>query len=577
MGKHIPYEEKTFDQAFCDVLQERGDQEALIFQNNRYTVRDWNRRSKMVMDGLYNIGVRKGMRVAHFFPATDNWVFLITGTMRMGSIVVPLNLEWKAKEIRDGLKRCGVNTLIFTDWYKGRDNIALLKEALPGLEDCIPGNYDNPELPELKNLICISEIGETYSFAYDWKTLMAKSKQFDSQLINRLRDYVSHDDMAYFLMTSGTLSHPKPVMIDHLGISGFQACAPYAMWPYAKEAIWRLGLKAGTDPTPFLMCVPNWHNASVITLWFSFFTPNQPVVVMDLFDPELVLETLEKEKVVHTFMFTLHFKMLKSHPRYEDYHHERLKIAWIGSMPMDYELIAEMGIEVQGNIYGLSESGLVAVGLMTPDYSMDPNKVKWSHGKVVPWLEVEIRDPETNEKLPNESIGSIWIKGPYISRGYYNMPEENAKLFDDRGFLHTEDIGYIDEENCIKTLGKTKDMVKTGGENVAVREVEDAITEYVPEVNLVVVVGIPDEKWVEKVTAVVTLNEGFEGKFTAEDIQKRLKTSIAGYKVPKVILFVSEQDFIPHIRSLGKYNRPGIRQLAMRKLGIEDEQQMIKK
>ena len=456
------------------------------------------------------------------------------------------------------------------DDLNGMDLIPIITEIVPELKDSKPGDLNSTELPKLKNVICLSETNTKYSFAHDFIELFNYSTDYDTNLINDLKSAVTPDDTLVLLLTSGTTSFPKPAITTH---RTFAAVSGLSDAPSYFGVNWLLQRNAPDESIRFLLMVPNWHNSATLMLSLSMVGPFC-LHMIKAFDPSEVLKTIEREKIQHTFGFGLHFRMLAAHKNFDEFDLSSLVVAITGHDPSDYEMIRDkFGVKHQLNVYGATEAGTVVMGLLPPNSTRDPNKLKNSYGRVPTWIDVKIKDVETGKELPIGEIGEICIKGPYIFSGYYNLPDETSAGFDDEGYFHMGDIGHLDEENFIYWDGRLKDVVKSGGENVSALEVEKFLEMETPFIRTAAVVGVPDQKWQEAVTAVVSLMPEYEkeGKITPEEIIQFCKGKIAGYKIPKHIIVINHEKMAQYFLLLGKRDKGKIRPLALEKLGIKED------
>ena len=561
---------RTMPEVWEDALAKYGDMEALVYRSQRFTRREWNRNINKMTNALYKLGVRKGDKVVYSMPVTPEWTYVWLGVAFMGAVVVPINMTWKALEYRDALKRCDVHTFVFMDKFRGVDYIPIVKETIPGLEGSKPGELHCPELPNLKNVICLSRDHNKYDFAYDFYEIHAQGADYVESLIHELRSAVKPDDPANLMLTSGTTAFPKPAINTH---RTWASPASLTDMPAYFGLNWVAERTPLGQPIRFLLMVPNWHNSASLLLGLSMAT-RLCLHLVEFFEPTEVLETIEREKIQHSFGFGLHYRMVAAHPRLKDYDLSSFNITATGHDPGDYDTIKDViGIEHQLNIYGITEAGTITVGLLPPESTKDPYKLKYSYGRVPTWIDVKVKDPETREELPVGQIGEICIKGPYIFSGYYGMEEEYQKLMDEEGYFHTEDIGHLDDENFIYWDGRLKDVVKSGGENVSALEVEKFLETECPYIRTAVVVGVPDHKWQEAVTAVVSLKPEHEkeGKLSSQDIITWCKGRIAGYKAPKNVIILGHKEMEQYFLLLGKRNKSKIKPLALERLGIEEK------
>lgn len=527
-----------------------GDREALAFQDERLTYLQLRRRVAAMTAGLESIGVGRGDKVAFLLGVTTDWAVLSYAAWRLGAVVVPLNLTWVGPEIEQGLSLTDADVLVVTDDFRGVDHVATLIDQLDGLSGSAPGAVACPRLPRLRTVITSSKSGKTYPFAYDLGRLQSDGAAYDPEQFTRTSAEVGSDSEAIVLLTSGTTSFPKPVVHTHqsllVGVAGYAD-----------------GLEAGEQDS-MLIIAPNYHVAGYLTLLMPHLR-GAVVHLLEFYDPGAALEVIERERISMIFGFDVHFLMLKRHPQYAMYDISSITRTMIGSSPGSFEEIKDMGITHQGNIYGSSE--YVASQSYFPYRDRhDEERMRLSHGRPMLGTEIRIVDPATGAALGPDQPGEICFRGPALFKGYHNMPEETAAAIDADGFFHSGDYGWTDSAGYLYYRGRYKETIKSGGENVSAQEVELFLEMEIPWVQKAMVVPVPDPKWGEAVTAVVELQPGADG--SAEDIRDFCRGKLAGYKIPKQVVFVGSEDWVS--TPTGKLDRGAMARKARAEMGIPE-------
>jgi fatty-acyl-CoA synthase len=539
---------QTVNRMFDHSVLRWGDRQALAFQDERLTFLQLRRRVAAMTAGLQSIGVGRGDKVAFLLGVTTDWVVLSYAAWRLGAVVVPLNLTWVGPEIEQGLSLTDADVLVVTDEFRGIDHVATLIGQLDGLSDSAPGAVSCPRLPRLRTVVTSSRSGKTYPFAYDLGRLQSDGAAYDPAQFSLVSAEVGPDAEAIVLLTSGTTSFPKPVIHTHesllVGVAGYAD-----------------GIEAG-EQDAMLIIAPNYHVAGYLTLLMPHLR-GAAVHLLEFYDPGAALEVIERERISIIFGFDVHFLMLKRHPRFAMYDISSITRTMIGSSPGSFEEIKEMGIPHQGNIYGSSE--YVASQSYFPYRDRhDEARMRHSHGRPMLGTEIRIVDPVTGAALGPDQPGEICFRGPALFKGYYNMPEETAAAIDADGFFHSGDYGWTDSAGYLYYRGRYKETIKSGGENVSAQEVELFLEMEIPWVQKAMVVPVPDPKWGEAVTAVVELRPGAEG--SAEDIRDFCRGRLAGYKIPKQVVFVGSEDWVS--TPTGKLDRGAMAQKARAEMGI---------
>lgn len=541
---------QTVNKMFDYSVGRWGDRKALAFHDERFTYLTMRRRVAVMTAGLQHIGVGRGDKVAFLLGVTTDWAVLSYAVWRLGAVVVPLNMTWVGSEIEQGLALTDADVLIVTDDFRSVDHVATLSEQLEGLTGSEPGAVSCPRLPHLRTVITTSKSGKTYPFAFDLAQIQRDGAAYDPADFARASAEVGPDTDAIMLLTSGTTSFPKPVLHTHqsllVGVAGYAD-----------------GIEAVEDDS-MLIIAPNYHVAGYLTLLMPHMR-GAAVHLLEFYDPGAALEVIERERISMIFGFDVHFLMLKRHPQFAMYDISSITRTMIGSFPGSFEDIRDMGIMHQGNIYGSSEYVASQSYFPYRDHR-DQERMRLSHGRPMLGTEVRIVDPATGAVLGPDESGEICFRGPALFKHYYNMPEETAAAFDEDGFFHSGDFGWMDSAGYLYYRGRYKETIKTGGENVSAQEVEIFLEMEVPWVQKAMVVPIPDPKWGEAVTAVIELKPGAHG--TADDLRDFCRGKLAGYKIPKQIVIVEPGDWVS--TPTGKLDRGAMAATARAQLRILD-------
>ncbi|CAI9410748.1 class I adenylate-forming enzyme family protein [Nocardioides sp. T2.26MG-1] len=548
---------QTVNRTFDYTCDEGGDREALVYHGpdveERLSYFQLRRRVAALADGLQQAGVRKGDRVAFLLGVTTEWVTVFYAAMRLGAIAVPLNLVWTAREIEEGLSLTEANVLIATDSFRGRNYLHELQEHLPGLNASKPGELSIETLPHLRSVIAESRSGERYAFAGDLGDIARSGENYSAEGFAALSAEVRPDDFSIMLLTSGTTSFPKPVLHTHQSL--MVGVAGYADGIETESA------------DKMLIVAPNYHVAGYLTLLMPHLR-GAAVHLMEFYDVGLALKVIERERISMMFGFDVHYLMMNRHPHFAMHDISSLTKTMIGSSPGSYDEIKSMGITHHGNIYGSSEYVASQAYLPYRDRH-DESVMRLSHGRPMLGTDLVIKDPATNRVLGPDQPGEICFKGPALFSGYYNMPEETAKSFDTDGYFHSGDYGWVDQRGYVYYRGRFKETIKSGGENVSAQEVELFLQMELPWILKAMVVAVPDPKWGEAVTAVVQLKP--EVDVDEEGIREACRGKLAGYKIPKHVIFVSDEDWVA--TPTGKFDRGAMTSLALRRMGIQEPSQ----
>ena len=500
-----------------------GDVDALIFPDCRQTHGSLNRAARSWARTLIGLGVEPGEHVGILLTTRPEFVELLFGIAMAGAVAVPVNARYQPGELAYLVKDADLVVLATTG--KVADSLDFadrLHQALPSLAgQAESGLLAMPEAPKLRQIICIDEPCEA--------GLLSKAKAFelgkavDEAEIDRRINGTDPQSIGLILYTSGTTANPKGCLIRHRGIVG-----------NSRNLADRYEMRQGDR---FWSPLPIFHIAGILPL-VAAIDRRGTYLTIPSFDAGVALQMLERERATHAYpCFVTIMQDLIEHPRFADTDLSSVRLmnsnfavqpAWIKE-----RMSAAMPHAVQVGTYGLTEgSGTICTS--RPD---DPYEARTGRlGVPLADWEVKIVDPETGAECPTGAQGEIIARGPNMLAGYYNAPEKTAESIRD-GWLHTGDIGSFDADGQIMFHGRTKDMLKVGGENVAAAEIEAALQSH-PAVKLAQVVGVPHPRYVEIPAAFVELAPGATA--SAEELLAHCDGKIAKFKIPRHIRFVSE-------------------------------------
>lgn len=544
---YFEWKELTLNKSFAYSCKNWAMQTALVHGDRQYTYAQLQREVFELAQGLREMGVQKGTRLAYLLPPGAEWACLLYAAMNLGAIIVPLNLTWVGREIEQGLRLTDAEFLVMADELRGKSLTDILQTQLPQLRAVHSGNVRIDRLPFLGKIVTLSAVGKRYDFAADFHEVKAMGRDYCADEMLALGESISPHDICAYMLTSGSTGFPKPAMHTQNSILFIIANIADCHEICAQDRV--------------LHYAPTYHVAGIEVFLMSHLR-GATVHLADYFDPEWSLKIIEREQITVMWGFDIHYLMMKRHPKYGLYNIKSLDRVLIGNSPGTYDEIKTMGIPHHGNIYGSTENG-GAHSHFPYRHRNDEKRKKQSNGMAMPFMETKIIDLVTGNRLGVNQMGEICSRGPGLFKGYYNMPEETAAAMDEEGFYHTGDYGWFDEKGFIYYRGRISDTVKTGGENVSAREVEVILEGDTSWVSKAVVFGVPDSQWGEAVTAMVELKEG--ANVTEDDLKKCCKSLMAGYKVPKHIIFVKVTDWV--ITPTGKFDKNALREKALLILG----------
>ncbi len=466
-----------------------------------------------VAKGFMALGVEKGDRVSVWATNVPQWAHLQFGLGMIGAVLVTVNINYKSHELEYILNQSDSTTLVHVEKYRKTSFSQIAAEVVPEAEN---GRVASDKLPRLKHLVYIGDGADPgKSMSFD-EVLRLGEAVSDSELEAREQS-LDTNDVVNMQYTSGTTGFPKGVMLTHRNIINNAIMTGNV-----------LGMQAGDR---MLIQVPLFHCYGCVTTSLSSVCHGVTMVVMESFDPLKALTYIEKERCTLINGVPTMFIAIMSHPDFEKYDMTSLKAGSMAGAPCPEEtmrgVMTRMHCSEVTIAYGATETSPV----ITMTRRNDPVDLRVATvGKILDGVECRIADPETGAPLPPNTQGEIVSRGPCIMAGYYKMPEATTEIIDAEGWLHTGDLGMMDENGYFRITGRIKDMIIRGGENIYPRELEEFLHTN-PKVKDVYVVGVPDEKYGEQILAAVELKDGEEA--TEEELIAFCDGKIARHKVPK--------------------------------------------
>lgn len=511
---------------FADLLlraaERDPDHEAVVFPDARLSYRDLEQRAFAVARSLLALGIGPRSRVGILMPNCIEFVELLFGISLIGGVMVPINARFAPRELAYVLENSDLEMVFTSDAVIEHVNyVERLHEALPQLRQLPPTRHlDLLAAPKLRTIVLLGSREAPGMVTKDQYTASADEVTADDVLTQHRRTSIR--DAALMMYTSGTTAMPKGCVLSH-------------------EALVRTAVVAGrtkfriTPEDRFWDPLPMFHMSSILPL-IGVFDGGGTYISMSHFEPGTALQMLDKERATISFAtFPAITQALLNH---ESYHNDRWRdIRMINNVaPPDTlrDMQSRMPHTIQISSYGLTECGGVTC---FNDLEDTLEQRCTTSGIPFDGVEVEIRDLITGEPAPPLTRGEIVVRGYCLFDGYHKDPENTAAVVDDEGWFHTGDIGQITPEGRVCYLGRTKDMLKVGGENVAAIEIESFIATH-PSVSIVAVVGVADAKYMEVPAAFIELRPGENA--TEAEIVEFCRRGLARFKVPRHVRFVNE-------------------------------------
>jgi fatty-acyl-CoA synthase len=515
---------ETIGGFFDRVAEKYPDNKALILRHQgvEWTYAELQHRVDQLASGLLALGIAPGDRVGIWGPNSAEWVLTQLATAKIGAIMVCINPAYRLYELEYALNKVECKALITDESFKTSDYLGMLNTLAPELEYCAPGALASTKLPKLKHVIRMGTSSSAGMHNFDQICELATDA--DRAALLRLQTQLKPDDAINIQFTSGTTGNPKGATLSHCNIlnNGYLTGEAMRLTPADKLCI----------PVPLYHCF-----GMVLAVLACVSHGATMVFPGEAFDPQQTLQTVQDERCTALHGVPTMFITELDHPNFSSFDLSSLRTGIMAGAPCPIEVmkrvISDMHMRDILIAYGQTELSPIN-NITLPDDSLERRTE--TVGRAMPWVEVKVID-EAGHVVPVGARGEICTRGYSVMQGYWNDPEKTAETIDAAGWLHSGDIATMDAFGYVRIVGRIKDMIIRGGENVYPREVEEFLYQH-PAISEVQVFGIPDKKMGEEVCAWVQVNEG--ATLSADDIKAFCKDQITHFKIPRHIRFVSE-------------------------------------
>lgn len=546
----IPLLGMTIGDMFDQTVTTYPDQPALIsrHQNIRLTYRELQTQVNQCARALLHLGITQGLRVGIWSPNRAEWCIVQFATAKIGAILVNINPSYRLHEVEYVLNQSGCSAIVIAAAFKTSNYTEMLTTLAPELAHSDIGKLHSEKLPSLTTVIRMGE--DHVPGMLPWAELMALGDLVSAAELQRVQSEQQMDEAINIQYTSGTTGFPKGATLSHHNI--------------LNNGYFVARLQNFTHEDKLCIPVPLYHcfgmvmgNLGCVTHGAAMIYPSEG------FDPQATLEAIQEEHCTSLYGVPTMFIAELAHPNFKQYDFSSLRTGLMAGSPCPVEVMKRVNTEMHMPeveiAYGMTETSPVSTQTRI-DSPLD--KRVGTVGLIGPHLEIKIVDPGTGKIVPVGQPGELCTRGYSVMLGYWNNPEATANAIDSARWMHTGDLATLDEEGYINIVGRIKDMIIRGGENVYPREIEEFLYTN-PRVRDVQVIGVPDAKYGEEIMAWVQLQPGESA--TSDEIREFCKGQIAHYKIPCYVKFVES---FP-MTVTGKIQKFLMRQQSIEELGLQ--------
>ncbi|WP_423460247.1 AMP-binding protein [Ottowia sp. VDI28] len=548
---HTPLIEAPIGRHFEAMAARFPAREALVsrHQGVRFTYAELDREANRLASALIRAGLAKGERVGIWAHNSSEWLLMQIATAKVGIVLVNINPAYRVTELEYALNKVGCKMLVTMTAFKTSDYLAIVNDLAPELASATPGELNAVRAPALKTVVQLGTAPQPGMLSF--ADLMATGDPADPE-VARIGATLDANEPINIQFTSGTTGFPKGATLTHRNIlnNGFFIGECMKLTEHDRLCI----------PVPLYHCFGMvLGNLACLTHGSAIVYPN------DGFDPLTVLETVQAEKCTGLHGVPTMFIAELAHPRFKEFDLSSLRTGIMAGSPCPIEVMKQvvelMHMDEVTIAYGMTETSPVSCQSTT---ETPLEKRVSTVGLVQPHIEIKVIDPGTGSVVPTGETGELCTKGYSVMQGYWGDEEKTREAIDDEGWMHTGDLATMDAEGYVNIVGRIKDMVIRGGENIYPREIEEFLYRH-PAVSDVQVIGVPDSKYGEELCAWIILKNGQQA--TAEEIRAFCQGKIAHYKVPRYVRFV--ESFPMTIT--GKIQKFVMRDLTKQALNLQED------
>jgi fatty-acyl-CoA synthase len=548
------------DLTLGDLLDQRADEapdkEALVYDypeiglELRLTYGQYRDVVNRLAKGLIAFGVEKGDHVAVWATNVPEWIFLQLALAKIGAMIVTVNTNYRVTEIEYALRQGDISTIFLIEEHRGNNYLESLYSVAPEIKtvnDPLNESLSVASLPRLKRAVLIGK--EPRQGLSLFSDVMALADRVSDDELKARQASVKPRDVTMMQYTSGTTGFPKGVMLTH-----------YNLINQSRVACTRGDLRVAER---YVTAMPFFHIAgSLGGVIYSLYL-GATLIPLIAFDPLKNLELFEREKGTFTFAVPTMLIAMLNHPRFAEFDLSALQNIYTGATPVPVPLMERIKEKIGADcsiVFGMTET----TGAVTQSFSTDDFELKAATvGLPQPHTSIKIINPGTGETAQLGQSGELCSKAFSNMMGYYNMPEKTAETIDEDGWLHSGDLAVMRPDGYINIVGRVKDMIIRGGENIYPAEIEAFLMRH-PKIAEAQVVGIPDEFMGEEICALIRVKQGEE--LTEDEVRDYCKAGVSRHKIPKFVRFIES---FP-LTASGKVKKFELREQLIKEMGLEN-------
>ncbi|WP_319470822.1 AMP-binding protein [uncultured Pseudodesulfovibrio sp.] len=516
--------ELTLGQLLDEAVEKWPDQEAVVYVDRdfRQTYREFGELVDTIAKGLMGLGVQKGEKVAIWANNVPYWVALQFATAKIGAILLTVNTHYRSHEFQYLLEHSETENLFIIGHYRDHDYLSTTYEQIPELRTQERGQLRTEKFPHLKRVFYLGH--EKHRGMYSIPELQAMAAMVTDEEYEERQAGLDPHDVVNMQYTSGTTGFPKGVQLTHYNV------ANNGYW-IGKNQNFHAGDRLA-------LTVPLFHCFGCVLGVMAAVNHGVTMVILEDFVPLDVMASIDQEKCTALYGVPTMFIALLDHAMFDKFDYSHLRTGIMAGSPCPVEVMKrvmdKMNMTEITICYGLTEASPVMSQTTIGDTIEHMTETV---GPAMPEIEIKITDPETGETCPAGTQGEVCCRGYNVMKGYYNNEKATAAAIDKDGWLHSGDLGVLDDDGYLSITGRLKDMIIRGGENIYPRELEEFL--YTMDgIRDVQVAGVPSEKFGEQVGAFIILKE--DADLLPEDVVDYCRGRIAKYKIPKFVTFMDE-------------------------------------